>query len=269
MATFGEMLKSGPQLGLGIFYPAPGIIERIGPDWDWIWIDGQHGEMGYTDVLAAVRACNMIKKFAVVRVPGHDSGLIGLALDTATDGLMVPMVENVEQAKKIVRAAKFPPLGSRSFGGRRPIDLFGRAYCHADSPHQPLLICQIENKQGLENADAIAAVEGVDALYFSPDDMSLSGGMAMDKPRPEGCFDKEQKILADACKKNGKIAGGVYVNPKTLSAAVKLGYTLIACAGDVGFLADGSKQAVEPLRQCLDSTKGKGDQQSTDRQGVY
>ena len=73
MKTFAELLAEGPQIGLSHMYPAPGIIERIGPDWDWIWIDAQHGELDYSDVLGSVRACNLIGKPAVVRVPGHEA----------------------------------------------------------------------------------------------------------------------------------------------------------------------------------------------------
>ena len=160
-----EMLKNGPSLGVGIFYPAPGIIERIGSDWDWIWIDGQHGQLGYEDILAAVRAANLIQKPTVVRVPGHEYGMIGKILDTATNAIMVPMVEDAQQAELIVKAAKFPPLGKRSYGSRRLIDLFGRSYANGNKS-QPLLICQIENEKGLKNIDSIAAVQGVDVLFI-------------------------------------------------------------------------------------------------------
>ncbi|UCD29425.1 MAG: aldolase, partial [Planctomycetota bacterium] len=103
---FRELLAGGPQLGLDIMYPAPGIIERIGPDWDWVWIDGQHGELDERDVLEAVRACNLIGRPAVVRVPGHDMGVIGKALDTAAEGIMVPLINDANQARAAVEAAK-------------------------------------------------------------------------------------------------------------------------------------------------------------------
>ena len=268
MATFLELLNSGPQLGLGIFYPASGIIERLGPDWDWIWIDGQHGELAYADVLAAVRASNLVKKPCVVRVPGHEAGLIGKALDTATDAVMVPMVENAKQAKAIVEAAKFPPLGCRSYGARRLIDLHGRAYAHSDRPH-PLLVCQIETEPGLKNAASIAAVEGVDALFFGPDDMSLRFGLPMDQPRPKGYLDQALKTVADAAKANGKICGGVFGTPESLSAAVELGYMLNVGTADSSILANGSKEIATSLRQSLAPTKAKDANSTSDEQEVY
>ncbi|HSW45801.1 MAG TPA: aldolase/citrate lyase family protein [Phycisphaerae bacterium] len=240
-------LEAGPQLGLCVMYPAPGIIERIGPDWDWLWIDGQHGELGYDEILACVRAGDLVRRPAVVRVPGHDSGQIGKALDTATAGIMVPMVDSAEQARRIVEAAKFPPLGKRSYGGRRPVDLHGRGYANRDR-RQPVLVCQIETPEGLANVEAIAAVDGVDVLFFGPDDMALRAGMPMDVPRPEGCFDEAQRKVAQAARANGKLAGGVFVAPEALRFAIEAGYRLIVAAGDVFFLADGSSKASSALR---------------------
>jgi len=268
MATFRELLGGSPQLGLGIFYPAPGIIERIGPDWDWIWIDGQHGQLAYTDVLAAVRACNLVRTPALVRVPGHEAGLIGMALDTAADAVMAPMVEDAAQAARLVQAAKFPPLGSRSYGGRRPIDLFGRAYAH-DETRMPLLVCQIENEKGLKNASSIAAVEGVDALFFGADDMSMARQLPMDKPRPKGYFDEALEAVARAADANGKIAGGVFTDEQGLSHAVKLGYTLIVGTIDVSLLANGSKDSAARLKKCLGTAQKQKDDNTTRQQGAY
>jgi len=250
MKSFAQALQCGPQIGLLMTYPAPGIIERIGPDWDWVWIDGQHGQLGYSDILAMVRAANLINRPALVRVPGHEGGPIGKVLDTAADAIMVPLVDNADQAAKIVQGAKFPPLGSRSFGGRRPIDRYTRTYAHPDRPG-PMLVCQIETRPGLDNIDAIAAVPGVDALFFGPDDMALRDGLAMDTPRREGYFDDALNMIAKAAQKHGKIAGGIFTTPPQLRQAIELGYRLITGVADVGLLAAGSKTRSESLRAYL------------------
>jgi 4-hydroxy-2-oxoheptanedioate aldolase len=268
MNPFNESLNKSPQLGFCLMYPAPGIIERVGPDWDWIWVDGQHGQLEYCDILAAVRACNLIRRPAVVRVPGHEAGTIGKVLDTAADALMVPMVDTVEQARTIVQAAKFPPLGSRSYGGRRPIDLFGRNYAHADQP-QPLLICQIETEEGLKNSAKIAAVKGVDAIFFGPDDTALRKGLPMDQPRPTGYFDKALKTVARAAADHGKIAGGVFTTPEALNQAAEIGFRLIVACGDVGLLAGGSKSAAKSLRTVLTESKPQKKENSGKIKSIY
>ncbi|MFA5865437.1 MAG: aldolase/citrate lyase family protein [Phycisphaerae bacterium] len=268
MQSFKEILKSKPQLGLSIMYPAPGVIERIGPDWDWIWIDGQHGQLDYHDILAMVRVCSLIDRPAIVRVPSHESGLIGLTLDMGAQGIMVPVVDTAEQARNIVQAAKFPPLGSRSFGGRRPIDLWGRGYCHTDRG-QPLLICQIETEIGLENASAIAEVEGVDLLFFGPDDMALRNGLIMDQPRPRDYFDSALKKVAQAAHSHQKLTGGVFTNPDAVRQASVLGYRLLVGSGDVGLLAEGSKNQAKALQQAITSTQEKLNRNPNGSPGIY
>ena len=248
--SFLASLSENPQFGLGIMYPAPGIIERIGPDWDWIWIDGQHGNLDYHDIMAAVRACSLIQRPAVVRVPGNDAGIIGKTLDTAAECVMVPMIDNADQARGAVQASKFAALGARSFGGRRPTDLDGRAYANRDTA-QPLLICQIETAEGLKNVNFIAGVEGVDIVFFSTDDIRLEAGLPMDKQPPDGFFSDAMHKIAEASKSNNKIAGGVFTTPDAIKEAVKIGYRLICVTADVVFLATGSKKKAQEIRQCL------------------
>jgi len=105
----------------------------------------QHGELGYADVLGAVRACDLVKRPALVRVPAHEASSISLALDTGAAGVIIPCVDTPQEARAVVDAAKFPPLGKRSYGGRRPIDLYGRSYADAANT-EILLVCQIESR---------------------------------------------------------------------------------------------------------------------------
>ncbi len=253
--SFQNALREGPQLGFCSMYPAPGIIERIGQDWDWCWIDCQHGEWGLDDAIDAARACNLVGIFSLVRVPGPEAGIIGKILDTACDAVMVPMIDSAEQAEQVVQAARFAPRGKRSYGGRRPIDLYGRAYSQAESP-QPLVVCQIESPVAVERVDEIAAVNGVDALFFGPDDMALARGMPMDQPRPEGCFDTEMRAVAEAARRHGKIAAGVFMAPDDAKQAVEWGYRLIVCVVDVPLLANNSMNAAKTFR--AETGKGNG-----------
>ncbi len=245
-------------------YPAPGIIERVGADWDWIWIDGQHGQLGgYQDYLAMVRACNLIQRPAYVRVPAHETGWISMVLDTNAAGVIVPQVDTVEQAKAVVRAAKFPPLGNRSYGGRRPIDLLGRLYSNTANKDQ-MLICQIESEEALENADALAAVDGVDALFLGPDDMMLRKGYAMDQPRSIEVLGDCLTKVAKACQKHGKIAISVAVGDEMIGLSARLGVNWIVSGGDVPFLANTSKEASKAARESAKTALARTDKISTE-----
>jgi 4-hydroxy-2-oxoheptanedioate aldolase len=232
-------------------YPAPGVVERIGPDWDWVWIDGQHGELGYNDVLALVRACDLIARPAVVRVPGHEFGSIGLALDTGAAGLIVPCVDTPEQARAVVDAAKFPPLGKRSFGGRRPIDRLGRIY--SDTANEDvLLVVQVESPQAIENAEQIAAIAGVDALFLGPDDVLLRRGHSVNEKRSEANLGKDMRAVMDACNKHGKFSVMVAGDEEMLKLCAAMGFSMIVGGGDVPFLAVSSKQASAKARAILE-----------------
>jgi 4-hydroxy-2-oxoheptanedioate aldolase len=233
-----------------MMYPAPGIIERIGPDWDWIWIDGQHGELGYQDVLAQVRACDLVQRPAFVRVASHEFGRIGLALDTGAAGVIVPVVDTPDEARAVVKAAKFPPLGGRSYGGRRPIDLHGRTYSDT-ADKSVILVCQIESPEAIGNADAIAAVPGVDALFLGPDDIMLRRGYSMTAPRTKETLGKDLEAVINACRKHGKFGVVVGIGAELLKLTASMGYHMIVAGGDVAFLANTSKQTAADARTAL------------------
>lgn len=249
--SFRSTLKNGtPQLGLCIMYPSPGVVERIGPDWDWVWIDGQHGELGYSDVLALVRACDLVGRPSFVRVPGHEFGPIGLALDTGASGLIVPVVDTPEQAQTVVNAAKFPPLGRRSYGARRPIDRQGRLYSDTAN-EEVLLLAQIESPEAIDNAKAIAAVPGIDALFLGPDDIMLRRGYSMNTPRSKETLGADMEAVVSACRRHGKFAVTVGFGPEMLNLCAEIGFNMIVSGGDVPFLANTSRQASEEARAVL------------------
>ncbi|OGV83560.1 MAG: hypothetical protein A3K19_19775 [Lentisphaerae bacterium RIFOXYB12_FULL_65_16] len=233
-------------------YPVPGALERIGAEWDWVWIDTQHGQFGYQDMLAMVRACNLVQRPAIVRVPGHDSDVIGLALDTGADGVMVPLVDTLEQARNAVRAAKFPPLGNRSYGGRRPVDLLGRTYAETANT-DTMLVVQIESPEAVGNADAIAATPGVDALLLGPNDILLRHGRPATTPLTKETLGHDLEAVAAACRRHGKIAATTGMRGETFTFCVNLGYRMLAIGNDAAFLAATSKQASAEARELLKS----------------
>lgn len=236
-------------------YPSPGALERIGPDWDWVWLDGQHGQLaGYDTMLAMVRACHSVGKPAFVRVPGHEASWISLALDMDADAVIVPQVESPAQGAALVRAAKSPPLGDRSFGGRRPIDRHGRAY-YADANASPRLICQIESPAALEQAEAIAALDGVDGLFLGPDDFLLRSGVDIRTGGDDALLAAATAKLASVCRPLGKAVLTVGAGDATFRLALENGATHIAVGSDVRFLAAGSQTAAARARQ-LPQTEG-------------
>ena len=248
MTEFARRLRAGfPQFGMQVSYPAPGIVERVGRDWDWTWIDGQHGQLGYQDVLALVRTCDLMGCAPVVRVASHEYAVIGTALDTNPAGLIVPMVETADEARRIVTAAKYPPVGNRSYGGRRVGDLRGRHYPGTVNADVAIML-QIESEPGLDNAAEIAAVPGVDGLFYGPDDAFLRRGVPLDRPKTAEALGPDLRRVATACADHGKIAATLAFSPELIAFCLELGYRLLAVASDLAMLTAGSHRASTEAR---------------------
>ena len=124
-----EKLKTGNKVyGFSVNFPAPPMIECIAPGWDYVWLDGQHGLMGYQELLSLSIAARAAQVSVIIRSPGHDFSVLGPLMDLCPQGLMVPMVNNEEEAKEIAACLQFPPKGRRSFWNTRMIQLAGDAY---------------------------------------------------------------------------------------------------------------------------------------------
>ena len=235
-----KLARGEVVLGLGLSYPAPGIVERIGKDWDWLWIDGQHGQIDYERMIHVVRTAETCGIDVIPRVPGHDYSLIGPVMDMSLAGIMLPMVNSAEEARKIVEAVYSPPLGQRSFGGRRILDRIGRSYKET-SNDDILLVIQIETARGVENAEAIAATEGVDVLFVGFEDLRINYGLGVNHPIEQsdellGAIEKVSK----AAKNAGKMLGTIWINPALMEMVLSLGYQLIVAAADMILLTAAS-----------------------------
>lgn len=257
MTSFRHRLDTRqPQIGLCVNYPGPGVVERIGAEWDFVWIDGQHGQLDYNDTLHLVRACELVGTAPLVRVPWMEAGAIGKVLDTAAAGVIVPCIDTVEEARAAVDAARFPPEGRRSFGGRRPVDRWGRAYADSANREQ-LLIVQIESPAAVEAAADIAAIDGVDALMIGPDDLLLRRGVPVTAQRSPDMLRDDMQAIAAAAHQNGKLLVGLGFDEAMVRLNLELGYHMIVSGGDVPFLTDGSKQAAAMARKTIDGTEAR------------
>lgn len=242
-----RLLDGETLLGLSNNYPSAALIETIGSMWDFIWIDGQHGQFSYDNALTAVRTSDLVATDTLLRVPGHEHSLLGLYADMFPSALMVPMVNTPAQAKAVVDATSFPPLGNRSYGGRRPIDLLGRGYY---SGNGPVIVAQIETPEAVDNAAAIAAIEGIDAIFLGADDLKIQSGVSVDAPNLETKVVVEAMArVAQAAKDAGKFSGCVAGTPEQVKCSIDLGYQILPVGSDVGMLRTACKEKIELLRK--------------------
>lgn len=206
---------------------------------DWLLLDMEHGCLPEADLLANLRAAGNSNAALVVRVPTHDAGLIGRALDWGADAIMAPHVETAGEAAAIVQAMRYPPSGTRGYS--RSVRAHGYGLHDPAAAPTPFLFAQIESANSVANANAIAAIEGVDALFVGPADLKLSLSTIPDAPNYEQALDH---ILTQA-RKHGKHAGILIRDPADTDKLLRQGFTKAAVDSDIAILRNGFRAAMQ------------------------
>lgn len=214
---------------------------------DALTVDMQHGMVDFGAMLGMLTAISTTDTTPLVRVPWLDPGLIMKVLDAGAYGVICPMINSRQEAQQFVAATRYAPQGNRSFGPLRGA-LYGGADYGSQANATVLNFAMIETAQALENIDAICSVEGLDAVYLGPADLSLclTGQRRVDTL--DGVLgDATRHILARA------LAHGVHPCAHTSSPAFALqllamGYRFVTCANDAQLLAAGAAGALAAMR---------------------
>ncbi|RJE20498.1 2,4-dihydroxyhept-2-ene-1,7-dioic acid aldolase [Aspergillus sclerotialis] len=200
---------------------------------DGIIIDCEHGHIGDEAMHNSVAAISSLGVSPIIRIRGPAHDIIKRALDTGAHGIMVPQINNAEEAQQIVASAKFPPEGIRGQGSAFPAIGHGLTTPeYMKSANETILtMIQIETRAGVDNVDAICAVAGVDLLFIGPNDLaqSLLGYTPARGDEPEFVAAVD-KIIA-AARKHGKWAGRM-VNNGTVAKGERKRYDTVAITGD-------------------------------------
>ncbi len=209
---------------------------------DYIMLDLEHGPYNMETLDDMFKTGRALGLGCFVRVPELAKGYVSRCLDCGATGIMVPMLESVEQAHLLVRWAKYAPLGGRGFGGAGShSDFIGiapdaTAAFMAKANLDTIAIAQIETAKAIENIDAIAAVEGIDALLIGPNDLAISLGSAGDLMGDT--LDKAIGKVAAAAQKHDKIFG-MHAPDGLLERWVSRGLTLVMSSLDSNILSAG------------------------------
>lgn len=218
---------------------------------DWVVIDLEHGAATEADLVAHLLAVQVRGAAPLVRPQSGERLRIGRALDLGAAGIVVPRLDTAEQAREAVTFLRYPPEGGRGVALRTRGARLG-AIGHADvgTVNADIVgIVQIETPGGLREADAIAALDGVDVLFVGPADLSHSLGVPgrFDEPIYR---DALQTVVA-ACRRHGKAAGILLYDHATFAPHLELGYKFIGLGSDGSFVAAGAKAALAAGRAAL------------------
>ena len=239
--TFKQRLRSGEaQIGLWLGLADAYCAElAANAGFDWLLIDGEHAPNDLRAMLGQLQAVAPYPGQPVIRPVIGDTALIKQVLDIGVQTLLVPMVESADQARELVRAIHYPPHGVRGVGSA-----LARASRWNSIPgyldkadEQMCLLVQIENREGLANLDAIAAVEGVDGVFIGPADLSASMGFRGNPGHPD-----VQAAIEDAIariRRAGKAAGILSADEKLARRYIELGAAFVAVGVDTTVLMRG------------------------------
>ena len=241
-----EVARRQPVYGFASGIGSPIATEALAASGiDFVFIDGQHGSFGMDRIIDCLMAIGGYPADAVARVPVNDFTWIGRFLDEGCVGIVVPMVNTADDAKKAADATRFPPIGTRSWGWGRAAR-YGANYTD-EIDNEVFLAVQIETKTAVENAEAILSTPGVDGCWIGPSDLALSYGI---HPRDRFASDVHaeavEKIL-QACKNTGKFAGYSTTGPDEALALAARGFQFLTVGSDAGFILKGIAAELEQL----------------------
>ncbi len=222
--------------------------------YDALYLDMEHSTMSLDDASQICTTALEVGITPIARVPSPAPDVIARTLDAGVMGLIVPHVNSAEAAQAVVRAAKYPPLGTRSITYGMP-QLGGSALrtrsLQAVMNKETFLIAMIESAEGLANADAIAAVDGIDILFIGTQDLIADMDLTGDVDDP-AVHDAYQRVI-QACRRHGKHAGigGLAARPDLMSTYVTMGARFVSVGQDVTFMMREARNTSKRLREVL------------------
>ena len=242
-STFRNRARDEGALGTFVIeLPAISTIRAMATaGFDFVVIDTEHSVFAFDRVEPLVLAAQSLGIAAFVRVWGEDTGLIGKALETGANGLLIPHVNGIERAKRVVSETRFSPDGERSFAPLLRYDEVSQSKGRISEA--TVVIAQIEGKQGLAAAVEIARLPGIDGIFIGTHDLSLSLGVTPeDVAVTEAASALAGELPATAIR-------GVYLDkPAQCAAWTRLGYRMQCVSFDGRILANGASQVAAAAR---------------------
>jgi len=232
-------LTAGCFIGLGSSMSAE-IAGRAG--FDWVLMDMEHGAGGHLNLIHQLQAVAGTPAAPIVRIEWNEPPRFKRVLDLGPAGVMVPYVNDAQEAKRAVESMRYPPEGIRGVAIFTRASGFGQEFdeYYAEANKELLTIVQIETRRAVANASPIASVAGVDVLFIGPVDLSFNSGYPRQFDHPD--FLSAKRKVVSACRQEGKAAGIFLTSLDQVEGAVRDGFTFIALGSDGGALAAGLRR---------------------------
>lgn len=239
--TFKHAIAAG-QLQIGLWCSlcsnvAAEVVSHSG--FDWLLLDTEHSPNEVSDMLSLLQAAQAGTATCIVRPAWNDPVLIKRFLDIGAQTLLLPFVQNAEEAQLAVKATRYPPEGIRGITGSGRASRYGRVRDYLKNASQEIcVLVQVETRSALDQIETIASVDGVDGVFIGPNDLAASFGHIGNWQHPD-----VQQALQDAARRLRKVdkpAGILTPNEDEAKRFIEWGYTFVAVGADLGLLARGA-----------------------------
>jgi 2-keto-3-deoxy-L-rhamnonate aldolase RhmA len=254
MTSALKALCSSRELKLGHFvveFATPGIGHILkGAGCDFVLLDMEHSGFAFETVKSVVRYCEAAQLPAIVRIPSKAYDHLARAADVGAEAIMVPMVDTDAEARELVSYLKYTPAGRRGVA----LGIAHENYRNSGPVHDRLgganertcLFAQIETVSGVEHAEAIAAVDGIDCLWIGHFDLSASLGIPGQFTHPD--FTKAVDRVVAACRKHGKALGRLVPDAASGIDHAERGFDFVCWSGDVWALQEAVRGGIDAIR---------------------
>jgi len=214
---------------------------------DWLCVDLQHGLLDYRDLLHMLPAISTTGTTPLVRVSGNDPKQIMKVLDAGAMGVIVPLVNNRDEAASAIAACRYPPDGMRSFGPIRAALYGGRGYA-AEANGQIACIAMIETKEGIANLEEIVTTPGLGGVYVGPSDLALALGLPPNGDTDEPLHLETVQRILDTCKRY-KVPAGIHTSSLAWAQRrLEAGFEFVTLGSDAGFMMQAASRDLAAAR---------------------
>lgn len=258
--TMRNKLRAGEiVLGAGITLTDPTITEALAPSVDFFWIDLEHNPTTTESMIGHLIAARAGGAASIVRIPSNDVGWVKRVLDSGAEGIILPRAYTAREAAEFVSACRYPPLGTRGFGPRRPMQ-YGRLSQQEylkQANRDVFVAVQVETVELVAEIDEVLKIEGLDSLVLGPQDLSGSMGRLGEITHPDVI--DAMKTVASKSRAAGKFIGsGLGASPEFAQVLIDCGVQWLQAGNDFEYMLQGCRRTFSEIRGERSSSSSAG-----------
>jgi 4-hydroxy-2-oxoheptanedioate aldolase len=251
------LASGGTPIGAWLVSAAPAAAEALGcVGFDFLVVDMEHTPIDLQQLVGILQAIAGTPAQAIVRPPWNDMVMVKRVLDAGAQSLLLPFVQNADEARRAVAYTRYPPAGLRGVAAAHRGSRYGTIPNYVQRAHEEIcVIVQIETPTAFAQLEVIAAVPGVDSIFIGPADLSASMGYPGDMGNPA----VQDKLRAGAqnCKRLGIPCGIVGANPDMVGKFLEYGFSWVAVGSDLAMLVSRAQEFLGAVRKTVDRPQSR------------